>query len=273
MSEPPVDAAYLHYQYDDAEKLRIRIATHAQYSERTSDSFASWLLQHVDTARGQLLLDVGCGSGVYHPALAAAGARIVAGDASGGMLRASLDQAVAGAYTIVAMSTDAQALPFRAAHFDRVMANHMLYHVPDQGAALRELRRIVKPGGRVVMATNGADNFAEFDALHRAVATNLGYATSPHDSLRFTLDDLPLVRSAFPSAEVFTRADALVFAEAAPALRFYASYTIDAIEGRPADGSHREPLLREMGAAIEAIIAREGVLRVSKTAGCFVAVV
>ena len=273
MSERHVDAAYLRYQYDDAEKLRIRIATHAQYSERTSDAFASWLLQHVDAAQGQLLLDVGCGSGVYHPAIARAGARIVAGDASRGMLRTALDQAAAGGYTIAALLVDAQALPFRDAHFDRVMANHMLYHVPDQRAALRELPRVLKPGGRAVMATNGADNLGQFDELHRLAAARLGYATSAHDALRFTLDDLPLVRAAFPSAEVFVRADAFVFAEAAPALRFYATYTIDAIEDRPADGSHREPLLREMRVAIEAIIAREGVFRVSKTTGCFVAVV
>lgn len=273
MSERPVDAAYLRYQYDDAEKLQIRIATHAQYSERTSDAFASWLLQHVDAARGQLLLDVGCGSGVYHPALADAGARIVAGDASRGMLRTALAQAAAGGYTIAALSVDAQALPFRDAHFDRVMANHMLYHVADQRAALRELLRVVKPGGRVIMATNGADNYREFDALHRAAAAKLGYTTSSHDAAAFTLDDLPLVRSVLPAAEVFTRADALVFPDAASALRYYASGSIDGIEDRPADGSHREPLLRAMRAAIEAIIAREGVFRVSKTAGCFVAVV
>ena len=69
-------------------------------------------------------------------------------------------------------------------------------------------------------------------------ARRLGYAASPHDALRFTLDDLPLVRSAFPSAEVFVREDAFVFPEAAPALRFYASYAIDSIEDRPAG---REP--------------------------------
>jgi ubiquinone/menaquinone biosynthesis C-methylase UbiE len=273
MSELLVDPAYLRYQYDDADKLRVRIATHAQYSERTSDSFASWLLQHVDAARGQMLLDVGCGSGVYHPPLAETGARIVAGDASRGMLRTVLDQAAAGSYMIAALSVDAQALPFRDASFERVMANHMLYHVPDQRAALRELRRVVKPDGRAVMATNGADNYRQFDALHRAAAAKLGYTTIAHDASAFTLDDLALVRSAFPSAEVFTRADALVFPDAAAALRYYTSGPIDGIEDRPADGSHREPLLREMGAAIEAIIAREGAFRVSKTAGCFVAVV
>jgi ubiquinone/menaquinone biosynthesis C-methylase UbiE len=273
MSTRHVDAAYLRYQYDDAEKLRIRIDTHARYSERTGDTFASWLLEHVHAERGQTLLDVGSGPGAYHPALAAAGVRLTGVDASRGMLREACGQAATGAYALAAAMSDAQSLPFRDACFDAAMANHILYHVPDRLVALGELRRVLKPSGRAVIATNGADNFAQFDALHRAAAKRLGYTASAHDALRFTLDDLPLVRSVFSSAELFVRTDAFAFPDAAPALRFYATYAIDAIEDRPPDGSHRAPLLREMGAAIEAIVAREGVFRVAKTAGCFVAAV
>ena len=97
------------------------------------------------------------------------------------------------------------------------------------------------------------------------------YVASPHDALRFTLDDLSLVRSVFPTAQLFVRDDAFIFGEPDPALRFYATYAIDSIHDRPADGSHRAPILREMRELIEAIIARDGVFRVSKTAGCFVA--
>ncbi len=273
MSERHVDAAYLRYQYDDAEKLRIRIDTHTRYSERTGDTFASWLLKHVRAKRGETLLDVGCGPGTYHPALAAADVRLIGVDPSRGMLREACVRAPTGSYALAAAMSDAQALPFGGACFDVAMANHMLYHVPDRRAALRELRRVLRPGGRAVMATNGADNFAQFDALPQAAAPRLGSAASPPDALRFTLDDLPLVQSEFPSAELFVRNDAFVFSDAAPALRFYATYAIDAIEDRPADGSHRAALLREMGDVIEAIVAREGVFRVAKTAGCFVAVV
>ena len=67
------------------------------------------------------------------------------------------------------------------------------------------------------------------------------------------------------------RVDAFVFGQAGPALRFYASGRVDGIvEWRP-DGEHRPALLAEVGARIEAIIAREGVFRVPKDSGCFVA--
>jgi len=54
-------------------------------------------------------------------------------------------------------------------------------------------------------------------------------------------------------------------------LRFYATNRIDLIEDRPLDGSHRPALLAAVGRRIEAIIAREGVFRVPKTFGYFVA--
>jgi len=43
------------------------------------------------------------------------------------------------------------------AAFYRVLAAHLLYHVPDRQAALHELRRSFAPGGRVVLATNGSN--------------------------------------------------------------------------------------------------------------------
>ena len=269
MSERRVDPQYLHYQYGDAEKLQVRIDTHVRYSERTSDSFATWLLAHINATAGQTLLDVGCGPGAYHAALSSVGVRIVGVDASPGMLR----EVVAQMPPASAVLASAETLPMRDAQFDRVMANHMLYHVPDQVTALREMRRVVKPGGRVILATNGADSYAQFDALHRAAAARLGYVVTPDESLRFSLGDLALVRGVFPSADVFVREDAFVFTDREPALRYYASGHIDSIEDRPADGSHRAPLLREVSEAIAATIARDGAFRVAKSAGCFVATV
>lgn len=270
MATERVDRGYLAYQYGDAEKLGVRIETHSRYSELRGE-FRDWLVEQAGLAPGMLVLDLGCGPGPYHPAIAARGARTVGVDASPGMAREAAAQARAGRWPVDAVVADAERLPFRDDCFERVLANHMLYHVPDQARALREMRRVLKPGGRVVLATNAADCYALLDELHAAGAREHCLTPKAADSARFTLDGLPLVRVAFPSARVVERRDALVFREAAPALRFYASYHIDDIEARPADGSHRPLLLASMERRVEAIIAREGVFRVAKTAGCFVA--
>jgi SAM-dependent methyltransferase len=73
------DAEYLRYQYGDAEKLRVRAETHRLYSERPDD-MRDWLLGRMAAEPGHLLLDVGCGTGWLHPALAAREVRVLGFD-------------------------------------------------------------------------------------------------------------------------------------------------------------------------------------------------
>jgi SAM-dependent methyltransferase len=60
---------------------------------------------------------------------------------------------------------DAQDLPFADGAFDVVVANWMLYHVPDLEQALSELARVTRPGGRLVAATNSLDHLGELWTL------------------------------------------------------------------------------------------------------------
>ena len=270
MSCRAIDPEYLAYQYGDAEKLRIRQDTHARFSENPQ-GFFQWMLPHIATGSALLVLDVGSGHGPYHALLCARGCRVVALDLSLGMVREARRAAAAGQWYVAAAQGDARHLPFCDGVFDRVMANHMLYHVSDQTQALREMRRVLKPGGRVILATNAPDIYRRLSDLHDRAAAQLGYVCGPSMSARFSLADLPLVRSVFPSAQVHARDDALVFPDVAPAIRYYTSTFVDRIETPPADGSHREQLAALVAAQIREIIDREGVFRVPKRSGCFVA--
>jgi SAM-dependent methyltransferase len=262
------DPVYLAYQYGDAEKLRARYETHQRYSV-IPDNFPRWVIDQINVAPGQRVLDVGCGPGTYHAPLVSLGARVAAFDFSAGMASEALANARANGYLVDVGRASAEAIPFSDASFDRVMANHMLYHVPDIPRALREIRRVARPGGRVVLTTNGPGQGRIFE-LHQHVARDCGFVPTEIASARFTLGDLPLVQSVFPDADVRHRENALMFPDAEPALRYYASYWVDEIEARPEDGSHREPLIARMRELIENIVAREGELRVPKDAGCFV---
>jgi SAM-dependent methyltransferase len=263
---PPTDPDRLRDQYADSAKLRIRIDTHARYSERPND-WRAWLLERVALAPGLLLLDAGAGPGTCHPMAAAAGVRIVSLDQQFGMAAEAREQARRDRLPVESLQADLQAIPFRDASFDRVMANHVLYHVPDQLAAHRELRRVTRPGGRVVMATAAGDQVARLIALHDQSAAELGLRPTEASGARFTLDHLGLVRQVFPEARVERREDAFLFPEAEPAIRYYASGMVNAVEGE----APRTALIDGVRRRIEAIIAREGVFRVPKDAGAFVA--
>jgi SAM-dependent methyltransferase len=77
---------------------------------------------------------------------------------------------VAGARVLRA---DAARLPFAGGSFDTVIANHMLYHLDDPVAALREFARVVATGGRVAVALNGRDHMADLDEFRASARTGI----------------------------------------------------------------------------------------------------
>ena len=270
--ERSIDPTYLAYQYGDAEKLRVRRETHDRYSELPNDAFFDWVVDQLDVQPGTTVLDVGCGPGTYHSRIAQQQAQIIAVDLSEGMLREAFRLAAAEQYAIWPVRADAQALPLRDASCQRVLAAQMLYHVPDRERALREMRRVLPPGGKVVLVTGGWQD-SRVMALHREAARELGYTAGDAGGARFTLHDGALVERVFPGAARRLHENALVFPDTAAVLRFYASGPVDGIRERTADASHRAPLLAAMERRLIPIFEREGALREPKTYGCFVATV
>ena len=264
------DAGYLAYQYGNAEKLQMRQEAHRLYSER-QDSFLDWLVTQLAPGPDERIGDIGCGPGIYHKLVSERKSTIIAVDASAGMVAEARARATAHGLSVAALQADAMALPLADGCCSRVMANHMLYHVPDQRAALGELWRILGRSGRVVLATAAADSFRVLTDLHAQAAASAGYTTTPGMTARFTLDDINLVREVFPSARVHVREDAFLFPNSQAVLRYYASGLVDQITPLPTDGAHRRRLLPLMATAVDEIIATRGHLRVPKDAGCFVA--
>ena len=106
---------------------------------------------------GERVLEVGCGTGVFLPALARAvgpnGAVAGIDHEAGFLVRARERVDAAGVGDRVALEVaDALALPFPDASFDAAHIERVLMHLADPGGALREVRRVLRPGGRAVVA-------------------------------------------------------------------------------------------------------------------------
>ncbi len=134
----------------------------------------------LDLCPGEHVLDIGAGTGVSTAELAKSGAWVTGLDISQGMLRAG--KRVRPAVPLLA--GDALALPFRDQTFDAVTISFALRNVHDPAAALAEMARVTKPGGRLVICefshpTNGAFRHAylrylmgALPAVARAVSSN-----------------------------------------------------------------------------------------------------
>jgi demethylmenaquinone methyltransferase/2-methoxy-6-polyprenyl-1,4-benzoquinol methylase len=99
---------------------------------------------------GERVLDLAAGTGTSSVPFAEAGARVVACDFSLGMLRVGVRRN-AGIEGLKFVAGDALRLPFADASFDAVTISFGLRNVADTDLALRELRRVTKPGGRLLV--------------------------------------------------------------------------------------------------------------------------
>lgn len=108
------------------------------------------------TRTGAVLVDVACGGGLLAPHVAGLGYRHVGVDLSEPSLRA------AGAHGVTPVRGDALRLPLRDGVADVVVAGEMLEHVPDLSAAIREVARILRPGGTLVADTLADTALARF---------------------------------------------------------------------------------------------------------------
>lgn len=101
-------------------------------------------------------LDIGCGTGFFSLNLVSAGvlARdgVAVSDISPGMVEAAQRNAAALGLSVEGRVADAETLPFADASFDVVVGHAVLHHLPDVEQALREVLRVLKPGGRFVFA-------------------------------------------------------------------------------------------------------------------------
>jgi SAM-dependent methyltransferase len=120
----------------------------------------------------QIVADVGCGNGFDLRQIVPQGRcrHAIGLDLSAGMLRSVADLRQSGRLSLV--QADAQRLPLPDRSVDVAMAMHMLYHVPDVPAAVRELRRITKRNGTVLASTNSSAHLAEINELVTAAISS-----------------------------------------------------------------------------------------------------
>ncbi len=161
-------------QYRDSSNLHARASLHARYGANGYPWF-SWLFDHVAKVApaNAAVLEVGAGpGGLWRENLdrMPEGWRVTLTDLSEGMVDEERKAVNHPAFSFA--TADVESLPFADNAFDVVLANHMLYHVPDRPKALSEVRRVLRPGGMLVAATNGEHNMREIGDLLHAVAND-----------------------------------------------------------------------------------------------------
>jgi ubiquinone/menaquinone biosynthesis C-methylase UbiE len=154
-------------QYKDASNLYSRLNLHARFSTNKHGWFP-WLFDHLELAPECRLLEIACGTGELWRAnmkRIPPGWEITLSDLSPGMLAQTQANLANAPRHFAYEHIDIQSIPYENARFDAVVANHMLYYVPDKPRAFSEVERVLKEGGRFFTSTVGAIHLMELDEL------------------------------------------------------------------------------------------------------------
>lgn len=141
-------------------------------------------------ARGDVL-EVGVGTGL-NLASYPSDVRLTGMDLSPAMLAVARTRAIELGREIDLREGDAQAMPFAGASFDTVVCTLSLCAIPDNRAAIAEMRRVLRPGGRLVLLDHVGSTWWPIWAIQRLVETITVRTANEHQTRR----QLPLVREA-----------------------------------------------------------------------------
>jgi ubiquinone/menaquinone biosynthesis C-methylase UbiE len=141
-------------------------------------------------AEGEVL-EVGVGTGRNLP-FYPTGVRLTGVDLSPAMLAVAGDRARAVGREVALREADAQSLPFADASFDTVVCTLSLCAIPDDRAAIGEMRRVLRPGGRLLLLDHVDSSRRAVRAVQRLVETVTVRLAGEH----FTRRPLPLVAEA-----------------------------------------------------------------------------
>jgi SAM-dependent methyltransferase len=140
--------------------------------------FEPWsreLIQRAKVWKGDRVLDVACGTGIVACRIAATGAQVTGLDVTPGMLAQAKVRAGEEGVGVTWVERSAERLPFAAGSFDLVTCQQGVQFVADRAAAVKEMRRVLAPGGRAVIACwTGLEGQPGYAPLHEVARRHFG---------------------------------------------------------------------------------------------------
>ncbi|GFZ29993.1 transcriptional regulator [Clostridium zeae] len=249
-------------QYRDGNNLAKRTNLHVKHSTN-KQGFVPWLFEKYEFSKGDRILEIGCGNGTQWENrihLLPEDCTLVLSDFSEGMVKVVWEK-YSGQKNMLAQKLDIQNIPFPDNCFDVIVANHMLYHVPDLPKALSEVKRVLKNGGKFYAATNGNGGMRTYlrDAF-KEVNPDLKSFTK---DISFTLQNgQSLLIEYFDDVQRYDYEDSLSITETQD--------LIDWLKSTVTIATYADSDLNGFYEYFEAIRQKEGAINIPKEAGLFV---
>lgn len=154
-------------QYMNSSNISARIMLHKEYSHNTQGWF-EWVYEQCEIKKGEKILELGCGSGALwsRNICRLPQVKIMLTDISSGMIK-DVNKNLGSDKHFKYRVMDAHYIDADDGTYDEVVANHLLFYLEDLDKVLKEIKRVLKPGGRLVCSTYGREHMKEINELVR----------------------------------------------------------------------------------------------------------
>ena len=250
-------------QYKNASNLDARIQLHRRFSTNKY-GWTRWVFDQFDLPPACRILDLGCGPGnlwTENLERIPADWDITLTDSSPGMVEQAQENLSDCGRPFAFGLVDAQSIPYDDVSFDAVIANHMLYHVPDRAKALAEMRRVLRPGCKLYASTVGENHMRELDEMISQFDTRDDHLFAENNP--FTLESgVEELGTYFSDVATRRYEDSLVVTEAEPLI----AYAESMVSAQSVFAGDR---LAEFAAYMKQEVAAHGAIYITKDSGIF----
>lgn len=250
-------------QYKNASNLRIRENLHRLYSAAPVPWF-DWIMSQIAFSHVNRLLEIGCGSGRLWKScrVSLRNRDIFLSDRSEGMVEEARQLLNSRDFSF--MVIDAMNIPFKDGYFDALIANHVLFYLPDIAAGLKEAARVLKPGGVLYATAYGKNHMREVTELVQEFDPEI-YLSSERLYEKFGIENgESLLKEDFEDIRFHSYDDHLEVTKAED----LADYILSC------HGNQNEPLKDRYGEFIDFLrqkLDEKGMIYITKQAGLFTA--
>jgi len=211
-------------QYRDPSNLDARVVIHQRFSTNPYGWFR-WVFDTLTKLPdGVRILELGCAHALLwkeNVNRIPAGWKVTLSDLSSGMLDAAWRNLVVTGRAFKFEEIDAQSIPHADETFDAIIANHMLYHVPDRSKAIIEIKRVLKPNGYLIATTVGKNHLREMVNWIKRASKNVQFESFAQP---FTLENgMEQLASSFSHVSLSRYSDNLKVTEVQPILDYLRS--------------------------------------------------
>jgi len=211
-------------QYKNDKNLNLRTNLHS-YNINKID-WDIWCFEKINFSKYNKVLELGCGNGklwLKNKEKIDETLDITLSDFSRSMLKTTKSNLKHINHTFNYKEINAEKIPYENETFDIIIAEHMLYFVPNIEKALSEMKRVLKSKGKLYITTNSCNTMYELNELSEKFAPNLGLSNNGF-SERFNLENgESVLKSYFNTVKLHVLEGKIILKEAEPMVSYKAS--------------------------------------------------